>query len=169
MSAAGPVQRPAAVPGPIACAAFLATVQLLVGVAVWCLSPFPVLAMATAAAYVLWCWFAARAWWLLGGLGVWRRLLALCLWQSPALVFSAWNLLLFFGLAGRGDVGAVVLHLWLQPLAPLWAMAPGIVIADRGLYLWIQAVLPWVLVVAMWCLGFRRSATSRRDVGRNRS
>ncbi|GDY12332.1 hypothetical protein LBMAG53_12100 [Planctomycetota bacterium] len=169
MSAAGPVKRSAAAPGPIACAAFLATVQLLAGIAAWCLSPFPFLAVGLAVAYGMWCVLAARAGWLLGGLGAWSRLLALSLWQAPALVFSAWNLLYFFGWAGRGDVGAVVLHLWLQPFAPLWALAPGIVVADRGLYLWIQAVLPWALVVALWCLGFRRSAANRGSIGWNRT
>jgi hypothetical protein len=149
--------------GVLAVTGFLITVHVLAGISVWLLSPFPLLAVPAALVYLLWCWFAARCTWLVGGLvGWWRRVLALLLWHAPALATGLWTVLEAFGSAPRSDLGISILQAWQQPVAPLWGMLPGVMVGGRGLYLWAASLLPWAIVIWLTVVALRNRAEPGR-------
>ncbi len=132
----------------LAVAGHLAALQLVAGMACWLAAPLPALALAVALG-----WLLAQAWdirhvRLAGCLPRPQLALALAIAQAPALVFGAWNILYFLGLAPRFELGAVVIQLWLTPLAPLVAWCPDGSWLGRDWWLWLLSAAPFLLVAA---------------------
>lgn len=130
----------------LAVAGHLAAVQLLAGVLVWWSSPWPWLSLLVTALWLGVLIIDLRHPRFAGILPPWQRLGALALAQSPALVFGAWNLLYFLGLAPRFELGAFVIQLWLTPLMPLLTFCPAGVVLGRDLWLWALSIAPVVVV-----------------------
>jgi hypothetical protein len=132
----------------LAVAGHLAALQLVAGVVCWLAAPLPALALACALG-----WLLALAWdirheRLAGCLPRLLLALALALAEAPALVFGAWNILHFLGHAPRFELGAVVIQLWLTPLAPLVAWCPEGSWLGRDWWLWLLSAVPYLLVAA---------------------
>lgn len=132
----------------LAVAGHLAALQLVAGAVCWLAAPLPGLALAAALG-----WLLALAWdirhpRLAGCLPRPLLALALALCEAPALVFGTRNILHFLGYAPRFALGAVVVQLWLTPVAPLVAWCPAGSWLGRDWWLWLLNALPWLLVAA---------------------
>jgi hypothetical protein len=130
----------------LAVAGHLAALQLVAGVACWLAAPRPALATALALG-----WLLALAWdirheRLAGCLPRPLLALALALAEAPALLFGGWNILHFLGHAPRFELGAVVIQLWLTPLAPLVACCPQGSWLGRDWWLWLLSAAPCLLI-----------------------
>lgn len=146
----------------LAVAGHLATVQLVAGTLVWWLSPWPWLSLAAAVGWLALLVVDLRHPRFAGALPLWPRTLALVLAESPALVFGAWNVLYFCGLAPRFELGAFVIQLWLTPLMPLLAWCPTGVVLGRDLWLWALSLAPLLLVIGLVLGSYRRSHVEPR-------
>jgi hypothetical protein len=131
----------------LAVAGHVAALQLVAGVLVWWLSPWPWLSLLATALWLGVLVMDLRHPRFAGILPRWQRLIAFMLAQGPALVFGAWNVLYFCGLAPRFELGAFVVHLWLTPLAPLLAWCPTGTLLERDLWLWALSIAPFLLVI----------------------
>ncbi len=132
----------------------LMTLQLVAGVLVWWLSPWPWLSLPIAIAWLALLIVDLRHPRFAGALPLWQRAVALLLAESPAVVFGAWNILYFCGFAPRFELGAFVIQLWLTPLMPVLALCPDGVVLGRDLWLWALSLAPMgliaVLILASW-------------------
>ena len=135
----------------------LMTLQLVAGVLVWWLSPWPWLSLPIAIAWLALLIVDLRHPRFAGALSWWQRSLALLLAESPAVVFGVWNVLYFCGSAPRFELGAFVIQLWLTPLMPVLALCPDRVVLGRDLWLWALSVAPLVLVIGLVLGSYRRS------------
>ena len=140
----------------------LMTLQLLAGILVWWSSPWPWLSLLVAIAWLVVMILDLRHPRFAGALPWWQRSLALLLAESPALVFGAWNVLYFCGIASRFELGAFVIQLWLTPLMPLLAWSPGGVVLDRDLWLWVLSFSPALLIVGLVLGSYRRPRSEPR-------
>jgi hypothetical protein len=134
----------------------LATLQLLAGILVWWLSPWPWLALTLAVAWLAVVIVDLRHPRFAGALPLWQRSLALLLAESPAVVFGVWNVLYFCGFAPRFELGAFVIQLWLTPLMPLLAFCPDGAVLGRDLWLWALSLAPVGLITALMLASNRR-------------
>jgi hypothetical protein len=140
----------------LAIAGHLAAIQLLAGTLVWWLSPWPWLSLTITIAWLAVVIVDLRHHRFAGALSWWQRTMALLVAQSPALVFGAWNVLYFCGLAPRFELGAFVIQLWLTPLMPLLAFCPEGVVLGRDLWLWALSLAPFVLITGLVLASHRR-------------
>jgi len=132
----------------LAVAGHLAAIQLVAGVVCWLLAPLPALALAGTLGWLLVLALDIRHERLAGCLPRPLLALALTIAEGPAVVFGAWNILHFLGHAPRFELGAVVIQLWLTPLAPLLAWCPGGSWLGRDWWLWLLSAAPCLLVAA---------------------
>ena len=116
--------------------------------ACWLAAPLPALALALALGWLLALAWDVRHERLAGCLPRPQLALALVIAQAPALAFGAWNILHFLGHAPRCELGAVVIQLWLTPLAPLVAWCPGGSWRGRDWWLWLLSAAPYLVVAA---------------------
>ncbi len=138
-------------------AGHLAALQLVAGVLVWILSPWPWLAMLVTLGWLVVLVADLRHPRGAGILPRRQRLVALLLSESPALIFGAWNLLYFCGWVARFELGAFVVQLWLTPLSPVLALCPGGSLLERDLWLWALSVMPFVMTAALVAVPPRRT------------
>ena len=138
-------------------AGHLAAVQLLAGVLVWWLSPWPWLALTVALVWLALLIVDLRHSRFAGALPLWQRTVALLVAQSPAVVFGGWNVLYFCGFAPRFELGAFVIQLWLTPLMPLLAFCPEGTVLGRDLWLWALSIAPLALVIGLVLGSYRRA------------
>jgi len=141
----------------LAVAGHLATLQAIGGLVVWWLSPWPQMALAATLGWLVVMVWDLRHPHLAGNLSRWPLGVALLLAESPALVFGAWNLLTFLGLAPRFELGAFIVQWWLTPMAPLLACCPTWTWLDRDGWLWVLSVTPILLVISGMLVGSSRS------------
>lgn len=134
----------------------LMTLQLLAGILVWWLSPWPWLSLPIAVGWLALLIVDLRHPRFAGALSWWQRSLALLLAESPAVVFGVWNVLYFCGYAPRFELGAFVIQLWLTPLMPLLAFCPDGVVLGRDLWLWALSCAPVVLIAVLVLASWRR-------------
>lgn len=145
-------------PALAAVAGFAAFVQVLAGVLVVALSPWPWAGWLTLAIYAVFLVHACRHRELLAGLRTLpRRAMAIALWQAPALVFGVWNLGGFLGWWAGLDVGCAVLQAWHAVFLPLLDLVPRGEWRWVSWYLWAESAWPLALSVAL-LLGSRPSA-----------
>jgi hypothetical protein len=132
----------------LAVSGHLAAIQLGAGVVCWLAAPLPALALMVTLGWLLVLAWDIRHARLAGCLPRPLLALALALSEAPALVFGAWNILHFLGHAPRFELGAVVIQLWLTPLAPLVAWCPSGSWLGREWWLWLLSADPYLLVAA---------------------
>lgn len=143
-------------------AGHLAAVQLVAGIVVWWLSPWPWLSLSAALGWLALLVVDLRHPRYAGALPLCQRTMALLLAQSPALLFGAWNVLYFCGLAPRFELGSFVIQLWLTPLMPLLAFCPAGIVLGRDLWLWVLSLAPPLLIIGLVLGSCRRSAVEPR-------
>jgi hypothetical protein len=123
----------------------LGGLQVLCVILAWLVSPVRPLAYLACLLWVLGCVVLVRHRnWVAGLSRPWRRWLCLLVWQLPGLSSGACALAIFSGLWQAPAIAVFLLQLWLQPLAPLIALAPRATCHAVADYLWVAALIPFL-------------------------
>jgi len=131
----------------LAVAGYAALIQLLAGALVIVVGPWPGIDWLVLAGYAGFLVHVCRHRDLLAGLGGWpRRMLAVLLWQAPALLFGVWNLAAFLGWCPGFDAGGALLMAWHAVFLPLTDLVPRGEYRLVAWYLWVGSAWPLVLV-----------------------